>query len=868
MSLLKEKFIVVPSVSQEELLRSLAKNGKNSFATRVVSPYQLALIALERAGIANEKEIIAPGNEAFIVFNTIKVNRYFKNITLIDLCDSFNSLNELRYNILSNEKEELDKLLNGEFKEKNKAIIEFYDQYIRALNKMNLIDYVQIIRNALSLNNVLDAEFELYEEFPLKPLELELVKKLSNNNFNIKKNSNEVSITKYVKSYGIKAEVEYVINEIVKNNIPFDNVEIVLPDETTYSKFIEDYFSIYHIPYTTGIKSSLLTSNAGRVYSMILDWQHDYSSKSSLALLINDYAFNKQKLKDDIGYDENNFTNMVKAHKDPFEEFIKASGQLRLTFNGTINLSKVDKCIKLIESKINAGVDNAENLELYKVVKNFILELNKGIVNFVAKYTNKHDEKVDNSVIETLSDIYKLAQKSEINDDYEIEKVALRIVCGSYMSSEGQVYVTTINKALAVYRPYLFVLGLSSNVFPGTPKEDSLILDSDFELFEIKSYSKKIINDKKEAFHNLISIASTNKAKIYLTYSYYNEQTLKAQNMSSVIFEVYKKENGESLTLKTLQDKFGNDDKYQSIKLFDFDLTYNKKVLNSYTEKSSEENVIIKKYFKTNEIEEVEPIKHSMASLLNKNVSASALIDFTKCPLMFLVKDYLYVTDEFKSSELDIIPDNDLGTLIHETLETWDNYHNFEEYLQRAYELLDEYLIFHVPVNENKVKNFKEIDMLPVLRHAYNLYDKDAKTVVAEQDLYVTHDKSGIKIHGLPDRVIELKDGTLEVVDYKVKRSFSHNPKEPISCVQVLLYAYLIEKTTGKKVSKGAFYYIRQEKTIEMDIDEYMYVLDDALMALRKAIDENNFPAQPSGDAKHRPCKFCPIKDKCKEGKK
>ena len=71
-----------------------------------------------------------------------------------------------------------------------------------------------------------------------------------------------------------------------------------------------------------------------------------------------------------------------------------------------------------------------------------------------------------------------------------------------------------------------------------------------------------------------------------------------------------------------------------------------------------------------------------------------------------------------------------------------------------------------------------------------------------EEDIECVHE-CGLRIHGFPDRVEKLEDGTYCVVDFKTGREVEHIENDPSTCFQALIYAYILEKTKGIKVSRG-----------------------------------------------------------------
>jgi CRISPR-associated protein Cas4 len=134
--------------------------------------------------------------------------------------------------------------------------------------------------------------------------------------------------------------------------------------------------------------------------------------------------------------------------------------------------------------------------------------------------------------------------------------------------------------------------------------------------------------------------------------------------------------------------------------------------------------------------------------------------------------------------------------------------------------------------------------------------------VLEEKDICCTHE-SGVGIHGFPDRVEQLEDGTYLVVDFKSGRKIVHEQDDIDSCLQVVLYAYLMEKK-GYKVSGGEYRYIRLGESVTCRYDEDMKKqLSERLELFKISLQNGSFPmteAQEDGDD---PCRYCKYKDIC-----
>ena len=182
-----------------------------------------------------------------------------------------------------------------------------------------------------------------------------------------------------------------------------------------------------------------------------------------------------------------------------------------------------------------------------------------------------------------------------------------------------------------------------------------------------------------------------------------------------------------------------------------------------------------------------------------------------------------------------------------------------------AREYFERYIDEHPPLIPKNVEN-KRHQFLEMMELAFDK-DPHREVVLKEEDIHCTHETSGIKIHGFPDRVEKLDDGTCLIVDYKTGNKLKHIPNDEYTCLQVLIYAYLMEQK-GYKVSKCEYRYIRLGQTIECDWNEDIKgLLHNVLMGFKGSMLGGDFQLAteiPITDPEEEdPCKFCKYSSVC-----
>ena len=113
-----------------------------------------------------------------------------------------------------------------------------------------------------------------------------------------------------------------------------------------------------------------------------------------------------------------------------------------------------------------------------------------------------------------------------------------------------------------------------------------------------------------------------------------------------------------------------------------------------------------------------------------------------------------------------------------------------DKFLAMSANYYDRYIEMNPPLIMDTVEASKK-DFCDMMRAAYDS-DTHREVVLKEEQVSCKH-PSGVTIHGIPDRVEKLEDGTYLIVDFKTGRNVKHAQDDIYTCIQVILYAYLME---------------------------------------------------------------------------
>lgn len=863
---MNEKIIFSSILNENDYLKTLSIFNEPSFSIRVMNALNVGKYALEKSGITLKKTFVPNNLVAAAIYHKVKEIEYFAKYRYKDIYDLVKSINKLRYYIISNEYDEIhSKLPSKIFAKKNDAVIKAYDIIMFTLEENNWIDEVGLIRKAISEASSMDnIEFETYKDFYLRPLEIELLKKVSNNKYKFMEFDNkQFKINSYTKAFGQTNEIEAILSYIYKNSIPFDKCLIATSEITDYSKILINYKDATKFDLTIGGNIKINETNPGRMFSSTIEWLNSHSHKEYLKSLINSLYFDKDLLLADLEIPENfdELNQGLYSHRDQIniDIILEQISNFRFDFNLVKNKEKLEKYKVLIDDLYSRFPNKKEfirDIRIYPFIERFVSLLDKGIVEFVSRYTKLNDEsiKLEEDALKKI--ITSLNYVEEYNIPLsDIVRVINSIELGSQKSKEGHLHITTISKAISCLRPYVFIVGLSSNNFPGKAVEDPYIMNQDYSKFGLDEASKLNINNNKSNYFALLNAANKYGCEIHLSYNYYNSETLKSQSASSVIFETYKKEYGEDKTLADLNKEFPSD-KFKVVSYFQNNILPSNIIGRIYNEN---------KTIKLPEEKERAPRVTEVKTPINtaKAYSASAIKTYAECEYSFFLQYVLGLEQPPQINIYQIIDAVSLGTLAHSLLERLDKSKvtSKELFMEIARKAFDQFLISHPTDNFSQVSKEKE-EFANMMGNAYEM-DENEKTLFKEEDVKCEHRESGILIHGFPDKVIGLSNGHYKVIDYKTGRNISHDPEDPTSMIQGTIYSYILKHTKNVEVDGFEFRYIRQKHSVySKDMNDYYNNLTEILKRLKTSLETGVFnPASKSV------CSDCYWKDICNKRK-
>lgn len=861
---MRETIILAPGLNGNELMEMMARRGVSSIDMRICGAGELARISLMRSGISINENILGPDEEMVAVAKAIKDIDYFGSASFTDIGEIRKVINIMRSLVCDGDEEKgiSDTLIGGLFAEKNTALIAAYKNYKSVLSDMKAIDLTGVIKKAIENCSPIDADFLTFEEIPLGAVEKKLLDKLSGGNyrripisdlFGAGRAAYEKSI--YHNCYGASNEVQNIIADIYRGKSP-DRCTVAVTDTDTYSQLFFDIALTAGIPMTFGCGIPIINSNPAKLLSYYHRWRaKGFFGAGALMDLLKSDCFDKSGLYETFPKDDENFKTGT---------FFDILSGLRFTDNRELNLERIENYKKALD-------ETDRDTALYKAKSKCLPALlymadalSLPAQDFVRKFSKirKGSENSSQSLIMNLDLAAASAIYGELKtihesgypaDDSDLIGIVLKKKVCVQKCEPGKLHVTGITGAFSAIRDDLYIAGMSASNYPGAPRENYLLLDDDLRRFgEGAEYllSDNRIMRKRTDFLNLCRTAKALSAKIHVSFSGLDVSLLKTDAPSTLLYELYRSEvenNDSTENYEKIFIKTG---------YFDPPVTLTGKVGQAYNNGMDIRQAMSDVSVST------EDAKEKIIPMPTKGYSPTALDTFFSCPRRFMLRYIVGISEPEDDDPFEVISAAGVGVLAHALMEDLsDSDMTEDEFLGLAGTRFDSYILENPPLIEAKADAEKS-RFAEMMQTAYRM-DPKRRVVLSEEDIECIHE-SGVKIHGFPDRVEKLDDGTHLIVDFKTGRRVKHASDDIDTCLQVLIYAYLMEKK-GYKISGCEYRYLRLGTTVSCRYDDEMKgKLNERIRAFKDGLLKGDFPTADKAETGDMDaCSYCKFGSIC-----
>lgn len=235
-----------------------------------------------------------------------------------------------------------------------------------------------------------------------------------------------------------------------------------------------------------------------------------------------------------------------------------------------------------------------------------------------------------------------------------------------------------------------------------------------------------------------------------------------------------------------------------------------------------------------------EPERFSLTLPSDFRLSFSKIQSFAQCPNQFY---YRYI----EQLEAEDSGNAELGLLVHRALaHAYKTQKTPKERERTFYETLAQAPLAGLQRFDGDVVGHY---LRAFFASEQNRYDSGVRTHAIEQKFYFVRD--GFGIDGVMDRIDIEKDGSLHIIDYKLKKHFNHKAEDDM---QLAIYAEAL-KNRGAAEIRTSFYDLYQNRLIAVDCTQGAKRLTQTLQSLKGTIhiEPKTNPA----------CRYCAYKAIC-----
>ena len=756
-----EKVLFSNSFNQTEYLRTMAKLGHNTFGLRVMNESEICSFVLMHFGAFPKGTFISGKEEDYIYYS-------LSGIAYNDAKNMRAAIDSFRDCVIGEVEQSFEKYLSDDFLDKKELIKNYYYQYKKYKEEHALYDKNDLINYILYKNIKLEIEVNYFEECGISDLFLAMLKQT----FAVVKPvslpdvfQKQTKKIHFVKAYGKQCEDDFVLSTIMKNKYRLDECQIVLTNSSDATDLYRLLDSI-KVPYTTTVGVPFITTKTGKLLSHLFKLENGHFGVDGYKQLFNCSAFNTQPFKEVLVSDRS------------YRDFIKYAGWLRLSFDTD-------------ESIIH---DELYTSEIATALHMLQKALYAGRASFIDAFLFEK-EPSDEVLISEIKKIEDIGKQYSI-DIVDLLTELLNKRIDKRISDSSKLHVTSLDSAFSSLRKYNFLIGLDSH-YPGGPQENYLIYDDEYQNTGSNLYiSKEIVRRKETLLRTFIEACP----ELYISYPYFEIDSLEDNNPSSVVFDIYQ---GDISSMT----KYGYDD----LSLFE-----NKEVCKARINNQKNEH----KTLSSN-------IQYDETILLNKEYSPSSFHSFfeTENKLAFIISNFFEINIEDEDDPFVIMAPNDKGTMIHSVMERFDKQKvSFEEFKAKADKEFEKFMLMKPPLIPSSRQKAKD----DYNRLIENLYKTDPGNHHVFSEVFLRNEINGIHFKGTFDRLEKDNMGRYILVDYKTGKKINHKKEDVISCIQGLIYAYLIEHAdpveqkwlSGIKVDRIEFRYPENGTTVIITYNE------------------------------------------------
>jgi DNA helicase-2/ATP-dependent DNA helicase PcrA len=624
-----------------------------------------------------------------------------------------------------------------------------------------------------------------------------------------------------------------VIEEKLKNGVKPEEI-CILYRTHKQGKKISEYLKSKNIKFLQIEKSNLLNKKEIKTTIAYLNLLNSFRNKDELSKQAFWNLFYYKNLIPLI--DSYKISKFLKEKNISYNEFIfNEYKKVDISENSKKIISNIIKKVKLLYENSNQDLDEII-FQTYEIIGlNKIFSINSDEKNIQSLLNMKRFYEIAKNFKEIYEDdLDKFLRYLEIINDLGINIETKEI------KDKNAIRLMTIHASKGLEFEYVFVTNLANKRFPVSrtqnepliPKELLPDLKKFFEGNKSKKELKEIIKEyEKEILlleeRRLAYVAFTRaKKKLYLTFSKSYNEVENSTDYSTFLEEIgylefLKKENYKDDFLELIIDENLKGFNQINIDKKEIFLDKIKKEIISALDDENVDYVLDKiSEYKTIQNEKVINLnncdENHLKNLIDKTKNDSVKFNLDKSSIVLspsAISDYLDCPKKFEFSRILNLPtfktmdsSAKIGSFIHSILEYGvnNNFKSKKEYLDYAKKEMENF--------EDEINEMDVCEMIEVFwERNKNKIGPNSKT---EVDLFL--ELEGFKFFGKADRIDFLKDGEIEIVDYKTNKNAITPLKRQI---QLGYYALAAKESLKLEPKKLTLDMLKLEKPVEMKIE-------------------------------------------------